>query len=73
MAINRDLIQKKLATLQASSNRNNSLWKPEPGKNKVRIVPYQHQKDNPFLELYFYYDLGKKTYCFLIFVILIYE
>jgi len=62
MAINRDLIQKKLATLQASSNRNNSLWKPEPGKNMVRIVPYQHQTDNPFLELYFYYDLGKKTY-----------
>ena len=62
MAIDRDLIQKKLAALQASSNRNNSLWKPEPGKNKVRIVPYQHSKDNPFLELYFYYDLGKKTY-----------
>ena len=53
MAIDRDLIQKKLAKLQASSNRNNSLWKPELGKNKFRIVPYQHQTDNPFLELYF--------------------
>jgi len=60
--INRDLIQKKLAQLQASSNRNNLLWKPEPGKNTIRIVPYQHQSDYPFLELYFYYDLGNKTF-----------
>jgi len=62
MAIDRDAIQKKLAALQASTTRNNSLWKPEPGKNRVRIVPCTQQKDNPFLELYFYYDLGKKSY-----------
>jgi hypothetical protein len=26
------------------------------------MVPYQHDKSNPFRELYFHYDLGKKTY-----------
>jgi hypothetical protein len=38
------------------------LWKPEPGKQQIRIVPYQHNKDNPFIELYFHYNLGQKNY-----------
>lgn len=62
MSINRDLVKKKLDALKATSNRNTLLWKPQSGTTRVRIVPYQHQKDNPFLELYFYYDLGGKTY-----------
>ena len=29
----------------------------------VRIVPYKHNKDNPFIELFFHYNLGNnKTY-----------
>jgi len=28
----------------------------------VRIVPYKFNKDNPFIELYFHYDLGGKNY-----------
>ena len=62
MAINLDAIKAKLNQLQTSNNRTSNLWKPEPGKQIIRIVPYQHRKDNPFNELYFHYDLGKRNY-----------
>jgi|TARA_B110000858_G_scaffold197877_1_gene261289 hypothetical protein len=62
MAIDLDAIRRKLNNLQTQTGRQDSLWKPEPGKNQVRIVPYQFNKDNPFIEMYFHYDLGKKNY-----------
>jgi hypothetical protein len=62
MAIDLDAIRKKLNNLQSQTGKQNNLWKPEPGKQTIRIVPYQYNKDNPFLELYFHYDLGKKIY-----------
>jgi hypothetical protein len=61
MALNLDAIRKKLDSLQNQTKKQDALWKPEPGKQQVRIVPYKHNKDNPFLELYFHYDFGKKT------------
>ena len=58
-----DAIKSKLATLQSTSNTKDNFWKPEPGKQVVRIVPYKHNKDNPFIELFFHYNLGNnKTY-----------
>ena len=58
-----DAIKSKLATLQSTSNTKDNFWKPEPGTQVVRIVPYKHKKDNPFIELYFHYNLGNnKTY-----------
>ena len=62
MAIDLDAIRRKLNNLQTQTGRQDNLWKPEPGKNQVRIVPYQFNKDNPFIEMYFHYDLGKKNY-----------
>ena len=62
MAIDLDAIRKKLNNLQSQTNRTSNLWKPEPGKQQIRIVPYQHNKDNPFLEMYFHYNLGQKNY-----------
>ena len=62
MAINLDAIKAKLNKLQTQITRQNNLWKPEPGKQQIRIVPYQYNKDNPFQELYFHYDLGKKNF-----------
>jgi len=62
MAIDLNAIRAKLNNLQSQTTRTNNLWKPEPGKNQVRIVPYQYNKENPFIELYFHYDLGKKNY-----------
>lgn len=55
-------IKSKLATLQSTSNTKDNFWKPEPGKQVVRIVPYKHNKDNPFIELFFHYNLGNKTF-----------
>ena len=55
-------ISKRLEQLQTSNTKTNNLWKPQPGKQVVRIVPYQHNKENPFLEMFFHYDLGGKTY-----------
>ena len=58
-----DAIKSKLATLQSTSNTKDNFWKPEPGKQVVRIVPYKHNKDNPFIELFFHYNLEQnKTY-----------
>lgn len=39
-----------------------NMWKPDLGDHIIRIVPYVHQQDNPFVELYFHYRLLGKTY-----------
>jgi len=61
MALNLDAIKAKLNQLNKPDDKKQNLWKPEAGKTRVRIVPYVHRKDNPFLELYFHYDIGKRS------------
>ena len=55
-------INNRLSQLQTTNNRTSNLWKPSPGSQVVRIVPYKFNADNPFIELYFHYDLGGKNY-----------
>ena len=55
-------IRKKLNKLQSSTNRTSNLWRPEPGKNQIRLVPYQYNKENPFTEMYFHYNVGKRNH-----------
>ena len=56
-------IKNRLGQLQNQTSTKDNFWKPEPGKQVVRIVPYKHNKENPFIELYFHYSLGNnKTY-----------
>ena len=56
-------IKDRLNQLQSTSSNKANFWKPAPGKQVVRIVPYKHNKDNPFVELFFHYGLGNnKTY-----------
>ena len=55
-------IKKRLNQLQTSTTRTSNLWKPQQGNQIIRIVPYKFNKDNPFIELYFHYDLGGKNY-----------
>ena len=62
MAINIDAIRGRLSKLQNTQKKSDSLWKPTPGKTQVRIVPYKFDKDNPFIELYFHYNINNKTY-----------
>jgi len=61
MALNLDAIKAKLNQLNKADDKKQNLWKPESGKTRIRIVPYVHRKDNPFLELYFHYDIGKRS------------
>jgi len=62
MAINLDAIRGRLNKLQNTGSTKNNLWKPSPGKTQVRIVPYKFNKENPFIELYFHYNINNKSY-----------
>ena len=55
-------IKKRLNQLQTTNNRTSSLWKPQPGKTQIRIVPYAFNKDNPFIELFFHYNMNNRSY-----------
>tara|TARA_Y100000004_G_scaffold37141_1_gene39876 strand:- start:178 stop:981 length:804 start_codon:yes stop_codon:yes gene_type:complete len=56
-------IKNRLNQLQSTTSTKNNFWKPQPGKQVIRIVPYKFNKDNPFQELFFHYNLGNnKTY-----------
>ena len=57
-----DAIRKRLEQLQTTNTRTTNLWKPQPGKTQIRIVPYKYNKSIPFIELFFHYDLGGKSY-----------
>ena len=50
-----DAIKSRLNQLQ--NTQTNAFWKPQPGKSQIRIVPYLHDKNNPFSELFFHYSL----------------
>ena len=55
-------VKKRLAQLQTSTTRTTNLWKPQPGKTQIRILPYKLNSEVPFIELFFHYDLGGKSY-----------
>ena len=57
-----EAVRKRLSQLQTSSTRTTNLWKPQPGKTQIRILPYKLNQDTPFIELFFHYDLGGKSY-----------
>ena len=59
-------IKNRLAKLNNKGGSNSgsdfkaNFWKPPVGeKSQIRIVPYKHNKDFPFSELYFYFGIGK--------------
>jgi hypothetical protein len=62
MAINLDAIKSRLNKLQNTQRTTVELWKPAPGKHTIRLVPYKFNKENPFIELYFHYNINNKTY-----------
>jgi hypothetical protein len=55
-------VKKRLAQLQTSTTRSTNLWKPQPGKTQIRIIPYKLNPETPFIELFFHYDLGGKSF-----------
>ena len=54
MSINLDALKSRLSELQNTTSTKDNLWKPEPGRTQIRIVPYKFNKENPFIELYFH-------------------
>lgn len=61
MAIDINAIKNKLQALQTKTSKQENLWKPAPGTHQIRIIPYIHNRENPFLELYFHYNFTGKT------------
>lgn len=60
MSLDLAKIKSKLNNLN-NSNKNN-IWKPKPGKQVVRIVPYKYDPKYPFVEMKFHYNVNGKTY-----------
>jgi hypothetical protein len=62
MPLNLDRIKSRLNSLSNTNSKSTLIWKPSPGKQVVRIVPYKFNVENPFIELKFHYGLNGKTY-----------
>ena len=62
MALDINAIRGRLNKLQNTQKKSDLLWKPKPGNSQIRIVPYKFNLDNPFIELYFHYNINNKTY-----------
>lgn len=70
MALNQDKVRAKLASFDKTKKGGKKqpteqqekikkyIWKPEPGKQVVRIVPYQFSPDFPIIELKWHYDFN---------------
>ena len=56
------LTLKRFNSLQNNTKKSDSIFKPANGRTTIRIVPYKFNKDLPFIELYFHYNINNKTY-----------
>lgn len=55
-------IKQKLSALETPKGGGSKWrWTPTPGKHIIRMLPYLHNKDWPFVELFFYYKLKNQT------------
>ena len=62
MALDISKMKSRLNSLSNTNQKSNLIWKPKPGKQLLRIVPYKYEPDNPFIELKFHYNINNKTY-----------
>lgn len=61
-ALDLSKIKSRLESLKTTNTKSKHMWKPNRGKNVIRIIPYKFQPDNPFVELLFHYGINDKTY-----------
>jgi hypothetical protein len=61
MALDMSKVKSRLEALKTTNGKSAHLWKPT-GKSVIRIVPYKHNPENPFIELLFHYGVNNKTY-----------
>ena len=62
MALDISKLRNRLNSLSNNKSKSMIIWKPNPGKQVVRIVPYKFEPENPFIELKFHYGLNGKTF-----------
>lgn len=62
MPLDLSKIKNRLEELKTNKKKTANLWKPNPGTSVVRIIPYAHNPENPFIELHFHYGLNGKNY-----------
>ena len=61
-----NVIKKKLNSMQKPSSNGKedyqslNKFKPSIGKQKIRVVPFKFNKNNPFTEMLFYYNIGSR-------------
>ncbi len=59
MAIDLSAIRNKLNQLNGQSSKRNIMWRPEEGEETtVRILAFPDNDGQPFIERYFYYNIG---------------
>jgi len=51
----------KQSTSTSSNDGKSIFWKPSIGKQTIRVVPSKFNKEFPFTEMMFYYEIGSKT------------
>jgi hypothetical protein len=63
MALDISRAKARLHSLSNANSKQNLIWKPKPGKQVIRIVPYHFNPEQySFIELKFHYGLNNKTY-----------
>jgi hypothetical protein len=55
-------LKQRLGEISGKNKKNNNLWKPNEGKQIIRLVPCKDNPDNPFNELRFHYGLNGKNW-----------
>lgn len=55
------ILKQKVRELTSRGGIRNVVWKPEPGDYIIRIVPYKFNRDWPFVEMWFHYNIADKT------------
>ena len=54
-------VKQKLSNITDTSGKNSTIWKPQPGSQIIRFVPYKYDLEFPFKELFFHYGIQGKT------------
>ncbi len=57
-----EFVRNRLKQFKEASNKSKDTWKPENGEQVIRIVPRKLTPRNPFVELFFHYELAKRPY-----------
>lgn len=56
-----NLVKKRRRELNDKISRNTTLWKPKSGTSNIRILPYKANPKNPFIELWWHWNVGSNS------------